>query len=262
MKKFVTIIKMAIIESLAYRGDVFLFVASGIVAPLISLAIWLTVSVSGGTPPLNPSQIISYFLLIMVVEIINSAWSSSFVSADIRYGKLSKYLLKPFSYITWFIGQNIGEKVLKMVYLTPLVLTLLVLLSKGHVSTSLEVVIPFIISLFLATVLTFVFDFLIGLAAFWMQDTKSILDFQDIFYFVLSGKIIPLVVLPTIVRDINNFLPFRYMLSFPVEIALGTLTTVDIVFGFTIQFLWIVLMIVGYFYLWSRGLRRYSAVGA
>jgi ABC-2 type transport system permease protein len=258
MKKFVTIIRMAIIESLTYRGDVFLFVASGIVAPLVSLAVWLTISASGGTPPLSQHQIVSYFLLVMLVEIINSP----FVSADIRYGKLSKHLLKPFSYITWFIGQNIGEKVLKMVYLVPLVVALFALLSKSPVSISLEIFVPFIIALFFATILTFVFDFLLGIAAFWMQDTKSILDFQDIFYFVLSGKIIPLVVLPTIIRDINNFLPFRYMLSFPVEIALGTLSSFDVFLGFVIQLIWVVIMIAGYIYLWSRGLKRYSAVGA
>ncbi len=262
MKKFVAIIKMAVIESLSYRGDIFLFVVSGIIAPLLMLAVWLTVSTSGGTPPMSVPQIINYFVLIMFVEVVNSAWSSPYVARDIRLGKLSTYLVKPFNYMVWFAGQNLGEKCLKLIYLIPLLSLLTVLFQKnidGFVVTNVMFFIP---ALILAVIITFIFDFIIGVSAFWIQDVKPLRDLQDVCYFVLSGKIIPLIALPAILHDVNELLPFRYMLSFPVEIIINSLTFSEMIFGFLTQLFWLSTLLTVYIIMWHKGLKKYSAVGA
>ena len=57
-------------------------------------------------------------------------------------------------------------------------------------------------------------------------------------------------------------LPFRYMLSFPIEILMGRLSLGEIGRGLAIQMAWAGVFWLGYRLLWQRGLRRYGAVGA
>ena len=149
-----------------------------------------------------------------------------------------------------------------MIYLIPILFLIYFIFQKQPLNFSFDNIFLFILALIFATVLTFVFDFVIGLGAFWVQDVKTITDFHDIFYFVLSGKVIPLGVLPTAIQIVNDFLPFRYMLSFPAEIILGNLNLENIILGFCVQIFWIILMTFLYIFMWRKGLKRYSAYGA
>ena len=62
--------------------------------------------------------------------------------------------------------------------------------------------------------------------------------------------------------DFLWYLPFRYTMSFPVEVLLGRLATAVIIQSITIQWLWVGAMYALCRVVWRKGLRRYSAVGA
>jgi ABC-2 type transport system permease protein len=64
------------------------------------------------------------------------------------------------------------------------------------------------------------------------------------------------------VRDILWFLPFRYTMSFPVELLMGRLRLREILLGIAIQWIWVTALYALNRWVWHRGLRRYSAVGA
>ena len=263
MRKFFMMVRLAVIEIMAYRVDTFLYLASGIISPVIMLTIWLTIDSYGGRLPMEKTILVNYFLILMVVEIANSAWSSQFVSADIRYGRLSKYLIKPFSYFMQYGGQNIGEKVLKFIYLLPLVFIMGIIFQARPVEEfSVTTLLLFITSWILSALLMFLVDFIMGLASFWLQDSNSLSELHDVLYFIFSGRIVPIVALPSVAQQISFILPFRYMLSFPVEIITGKMTVVEISSGLSMQILWLTVTVILYYFVWTKGLKRYSAVGA
>ncbi|MGH2560591.1 MAG: ABC-2 family transporter protein, partial [Thermomicrobiales bacterium] len=78
----------------------------------------------------------------------------------------------------------------------------------------------------------------------------------------LAGQIAPLSLFPEPVRVVASILPFRWMVAFPVEVLLGRVNGDDLLIGIGMQALWIALALLGMRWLWSRGVRRYSAVGA
>jgi ABC-2 type transport system permease protein len=86
-----------------------------------------------------------------------------------------------------------------------------------------------------------------------------------IFYFniaaLLSGEFIPLVILPFLAEYILKILPFRYTLSFPIEILIGRLTNYDIYTGFAIGMIWLVALYFIYKILYSISIRKYAAEG-
>ena len=67
--------------------------------------------------------------------------------------------------------------------------------------------------------------------------------------------------LSTPVRIVASALPFRWMVSFPVELLLGRLTVWATLEGFAAQGAWIVVAYGLFTLLWRKGVARYSAVG-
>jgi ABC-2 type transport system permease protein len=60
---------------------------------------------------------------------------------------------------------------------------------------------------------------------------------------------------------VAKFLPFRYMVGFPVEILTGQVDAPNLLLGFGVQIFWTLVSVGLAQLVWTNGLRRYSAVG-
>lgn len=262
MRKFFTVIKLAIIDSFEYRADILFFTLGEITKPLIFMAIWLAALASGAKTPLSKQEFIQYYLLVLLMSIITSAWSSPFISSRIRHGRISPFLLKPFPYVLYDWGQNIGEKFLKLIYLFPALIVVAILFNLGLPTLTAMQWTVFLISIIFCSLLTYIFDITIGFAAFWLDNTTSLGDLQDLLFYILSGQLFPLILLPIFLQRIAQFSPYRYMLSFPIEIYLHKVAEGDLLGNLALQFVWLVAAVVVCRLVWTSGLKKYSAVGA
>lgn len=261
MKKLLPYLRIYFLDTLTYRGDLLLFTISGITQPIINIFIWLSISGSVATP-LTKIEFIQYFILVIIIGTWTSAWAGGFISADIRLGKISPYLLKPASFIYHQIANNLGEKIIKTVYLLPFVIFLAISFNFKLPLTDYFHGISFLLAFIISALLLFIVDVCIGFGSFWLDDTAAIFEFFGISMFFFSGKFIPLAMMPKIIQQISEILPFRYMLSFPIEIFLEKLSTAETLKGLIIQALWLIVAFVAYKLSWSNGLKKYSASGA
>lgn len=131
MYKLSAFIRLGIIDAFEYRLDVLGFVVSGIARPIILLAVWTVVLLSNNSVPATREEIIQYYLLLLLVSPFISAWAGIFIASDIRTGKIAPFLTKPFPYIYQVLGNNIGEKVIKLSYLIPIVGLLFFILNQS-----------------------------------------------------------------------------------------------------------------------------------
>jgi ABC-2 type transport system permease protein len=125
------------------------------------------------------------------------------------------------------------------------------------------------LSLFLFTVslvgawsILFLMQYTVGLTGFWITRSLSINDAWFFTYSLASGYLVPLDLFPNSVRDVLAVLPFRYTMSFPVEVLMGRLATPVILRDIAVQWLWAIALYALCRWVWRRGLRQYSAVGA
>lgn len=261
MKKLLAITRAYTMDALTYRGDILIFTLSNAVHPFILLIIWLAVIASGGNTPMNKSEFLQYYFAVLAIKLWTSAWASRYWSEKIRLGEISTYLLKPTYFPLFLLGNNIGEKLLKTVYLLPL---LLILGLKFGVSFSYLppwTVVSVLLSWLLAAILTFLIDLSILFTTFWLDDIETLDNFANFSLYLFSGHFIPLIVFPMILQEISFFLPFRYTLSLPVEIITKTIVGPQIISGLALQIIWCIMIIFLCRYLWKQGLKRYSAVG-
>ncbi|HEX7049420.1 MAG TPA: hypothetical protein VF188_04325, partial [Longimicrobiales bacterium] len=78
----------------------------------------------------------------------------------------------------------------------------------------------------------------------------------------LAGRIAPLSLLPPAMAAVAGVLWFPYMIAFPAEVLTGTVVGAEsFLRGFGWQCFWLAAWAAAYHLVWTRGLRRYGAVG-
>lgn len=120
----------------------------------------------------------------------------------------------------------------------------------------------FAASLPMAAAVAFLLDYLIGSLAFWIQDVKGIVEAKNLVAAFLAGQIVPLELFPGGLSGFVLAQPFRYTLSFPLEVLVGGLSDAELALGFALQAGYCALLWALHRIAWRYGLRAYSAVGA
>lgn len=251
-----------LLGSLAYRGFFATLMFERVLGPLIGLLIWLTVEAQGVALPYDRSQLISYYVLLSVISMISGHWCAEYVAEQIRLGGLSTLLLRPAPFIAWWACDALGQKLLMSTLLLPQVGLFALLFRPTLPPASSSAAALFLVSTMFATTLAFLIQFNIGLLAFWMEDVRGVISLEGAARALLAGELVPLALFPTWLLPLAEALPFRYTLSFPLEVLTRDLSSEALARGFALQIAYTAAAYSLYRLVWWRGLRRYSATGA
>lgn len=257
------LVAMNVMVTAEYRGGFFVYMLEAVLIPVISLLVWLTVSEQGVGLPYDGGQFVTYYLLLSVVSVLTATWLGEFVAQNIRQGELSPWLLRPMSFTAQYIANNVGEKLVKLPLLLPLVALAALAFRAGlDLPTGPRAWLLFLASLPLAATVSFLLEFLVGSLAFWIQDVNGLVRAKAILGSFLAGRFIPLALFPPGFAGFLEAQPFRYTLSFPLEILTGRLSGGELAQGFAWQAAYCVGLWVCYRLVWRHGLPAYSATGA
>ena len=257
------IVVMNVMMTLEYRGAFLIYMINTVVGPVITLLVWLTVSEQGVALPYDRGQFVTYFLLLSLVSMLTGVWLAGYLAETIRLGRLSAWLVRPAPYIAHQLGNNIGEKIVKLPLLLPLILLVgLIFRADLRLPGDPWLWLLFALSLPLAAAVAFLLDMVIGSLAFWMEDVEGLLNLKVLVSGVLAGRIVPLALFPPALAGLVEVQPFRYTLSFPLEVLTGSLSGDGLARGFAWQAGYCLGFWAAYRLLWHFGLRAYAASGA
>jgi ABC-2 type transport system permease protein len=119
----------------------------------------------------------------------------------------------------------------------------------------------FLASLVLAIALNFMIFYCISAISFWIVEIGFLFEGIRITTVLLSGGIFPLEVFGETFQQVMSLLPFKYTVSFPINILTGKIPPGEIGLGLVVQCVWIGLCMLLAGYLWRLGSKRYVAVG-
>lgn len=255
--------KVAIGVQFQYRASLVIWLIWTIMESVIYLVVWSTVARSSGgsVGSFTGPDFAAYFLVAMVVNHLTFTWIMHEFEYRIRQGQLSPLLLKPLHPIHGDIAENITYKALTTVVLAPAV-ALLVIAFRPALSPEPWAVAAFVPALILAFFVRFLSGWTLALAAFWTTRVFAINEIYFVGMIFLSGQMAPLSLLPAPLQAVAAVLPYRWMVSFPVELLLGRLTPAETLTGFAAQTVWVFVSLAVAAMVWRAGLKRYSAVGA
>lgn len=265
MKDFLAFFTIHLKDQASYRAAMVIFFLGTLFHIGVAILVWLNAQntqFSGYTKP----ELLTYYLLFLVLDAILGWYVLHPVANQIIDGQILSYMLKPVSYIKAWIGMETSWKVTgAFVYILGSLTLTLILLSQhvqlAPLSLSMtEVGLAVLAGLF-AIALTFLLNFILGLLAFWFTEVQ----FIDYIYFTiipfLTGELMPNTFLPPIVQLVNQYLPFRYHMSFVLEILLHKTGGMELVKGFVISGVWVVFYIFLAQFVWKKGTRAYMAFG-
>jgi ABC-2 type transport system permease protein len=247
----------------AYRGAIVIWLLGLIIEPIVYLVVWTTVARTqgGAVGGFSAGEFAAYFTVLMIVNQLTFTWHFFFFEWRVQNGFFSPLLLRPVHPIHNDIAENLTFKLLTFAIVAPVAIVLLASFG-ATAQTQPWHVLAFMPALALAMALRFVVEWTLAMAAFWITRTSALNETYFVGMLFLSGQVAPLALFPAFVQGIAFLLPFRWMVSFPVETALGRLGPADVLVGYVAQLGWIAVALVLLRLAWRAGVRRYSAVGA
>jgi ABC-2 type transport system permease protein len=102
---------------------------------------------------------------------------------------------------------------------------------------------------------------IIASCGFWIGRTWALNETWSIAVAALSGWLFPLALVPAWIGEASAVLPFRYMLSLPVELLAGDVRGGEAAAALLIGVAWLAAFTLAMLALWRRGLKVYEAHG-
>lgn len=256
------LMRIDISMALVYRIEFVMYMISTVVGPAIALMIWRAAMENGAALPIDAQYLTTYFVLLGVVSMLTSSWISGFLAEHIRLGRLSIWMVRPGSTHLNGIANNLSEKVIKIVPLAPMVGILWWYFRDSFVLPADPVTwLHFAVSVIAAAIMVYALDVLVGSLAFWLDDITGIDRARGLLSVIFRGQLVPLALMPAWSQGLIDVQPFRFTLSFSLELLVANLATPEIARGMALQIAYPVLTVLAARWLWRRGMRSYSAVG-
>ena len=246
-----------------YRSHSLVWFILALINPLIILMFWHGSAQDNSMVSQALPDLTSYYFLLIIANTFIISHSEGDVSIyDIKLGGLIKYLLRPFPYYLAKFIEEFPYRVLQGIFgiITFIILTVF-FGSLMKISSSAPVLLMSFPIIILAYFLSFTFKMILGILAFWLTDVWGIFDTAYVTTVVFSGTVLPLTFMPDWLNKISTFLPFSYMIYFPISSVQGQFSLMEMVRILLNQGIWLFILAMIYKIMWREGVKKFTAVG-
>lgn len=259
---YVTMMKIAIIGQFQYPVANYFYMIGMVAEPVIYLVVWSTVAAAqgGAVGGYTPGKFAAYYIVWTLVRNMNIVLTPYAWEWRIRTGELSGLLLKPLHTLHYDLSFFAGWKFVVLILWLPIAAVLSLAFHPTFNLSLLEVV-AFFCAIWGAYLIRSMLLWLLGLVSFWTTRVAAIFELYFAAELLLSGRLVPLSLMPAWVQRLAGFLPFQWTFGFPIEALIGDMRPAQLGLGLLAQLTWIAASAAVVLFVWRFAVRRYSAVG-
>lgn len=254
------LIKSSWLSWMQYRSFFFILAFGWMIPPLIYMLVWSSAAGTDTLGGFTSREFIAYYLILILVNQLTYSQTNWTVGDVIRMGGLNNWLLRPMLPLYNPLANEVAGKVVTMLFVIP-VSSVLAIILRPELHTTWDRVVLSLLALAFAWLLRFFWGYWLALLAFWTSRADALLALQDSLVFLLAGVVAPVWMLPSGLQVAADILPFRFMVSFPVEVLMGQAHGQELLIGFGYQVIWAAAAMMISTTVWRLGLRRYTAIG-
>ncbi|MGX9688628.1 ABC transporter permease [Deinococcus wulumuqiensis] len=254
---------VSLASTLEYRAETLIWMLSGTLN-LVMMLVWMTQAQGapgGQIGGYTPQAFAGYFLSTWLVSQLLVVWVGWELDYKIRQGTLSPELLRPLDPLWRDFAAHLTDKAFRL----PIMLVLLLVfaaLTGAHFTERLWAY-PAVLTLaLLGLCVRFLWEYTLGLLAFWTESSSSFSEVMWLFYAAFGGMFAPLSFYPQAVQDVARWTPFPYMLGLPAALLAGKASAAEALHGAGVLLGWLAALWLLRRWVWARGLAKYGAVGA
>ena len=259
---YLTMMRTAIQTQFQYRAATYMYLLGMVAEPVIYLVVWTTIARTHGgeVAGITAGGFAAYYIVWTLVRNVNIVFTPYGWEWRIREGQLSGQLLRPLHPIHYDIAEFAGGKVIWVLLYLPIAVGLTLVFKPTFNLTPLGLVVffPAIVGAYLIRTMNL---WLLGMVTFWTTRGSAIFETYIMAELLLSGRLVPLQLMPGWVQAIANWLPFKWTFFFPIEVLVGHPSSASLVIGLGMQVFWTAVGAGLGWLLWRASVRHYTAVG-
>lgn len=251
-------------EQWQYRANLLMYQFYWLVSPVVYLAVWVTIANhQGSVNGLTANDFVTYYMTLLIVDQLTSDITIHILANKIQDGTLASDLLRPIHpVLTQTLVNNIAFKALSFVAFIPIWVVLFLLFQPNFSSVSLLSLLLAIPAILVGFLTAFLLGATVTCLAFWTTRVYSIGEFYWALIALFSGQFVPLQLMPPIVQQIAQVLPFQMFKYVPIEIILNRISPEAILRDYAVGLAWLGIAWLLFNGIWRAGIRKFSAVGA
>ncbi len=259
LSKLWRIIRIQFSVNFAYRGNILFWLLIHLLSFVVLYCFWSAIySDRALVQGISFAQMMSYLIAISIIREFTLVTPEYEINSTIKQGKLSAYLVRPFSYpvhvllsssLWHFIETIIGLVIYSMIahiilpnmqwawswWILPLILL-------GHIICSLVAL-------------------CLGTLAFWLTEASAFYYYKEILVFLAAGILFPYHLMPSWLQTIMRILPFYPSMGLPAEILSNQATNTNYLHWIIMLLSWTIGLFAFSSLLWKRGIKHYEAIG-
>ena len=181
---------------------------------------------------------ISYTWVTQSLISIGAGWiDTRDLMGTIRSGDVVSDLMRPWSFYGYWLSRSLGERIFNLLIRASLTYLIGVLYFRAYIPAPDEAL-AFAAAISLAMLVSFAFNFLINLTAFWLIDSGGVLLIANVVLQFFSGFLLPLAFFPAPLAALARLLPFQAITGLPAQVFLGQIKGVALVETLLLQAFW------------------------
>jgi ABC-2 type transport system permease protein len=259
---YLTTMRTAVMSQLQYRVTNYFYMLGMIAEPVIYLVVWTTIAREhgGSVNGITVGQFAAYYIVWTLVRNMNIVFGAPFWEWRIREGHLSGQLLRPMHILHYDLAYFAGWKFVVVALWVPIAFGLSLVFHPALHPSALQICV-FVVAIWGAYLVRSMYQGVIGMLNFWTTRGAAVFDLYMATEMLLSGRLVPLKLMPGWVQTLANFLPFKWTFGFPIESLVSDLSTRSLLFGLGAQALWCGIGFLLFSVAWRAAIKRFSAVG-
>jgi ABC-2 type transport system permease protein len=259
---YATMMRTQIQYGLQYRAATWMYTVGMVAEPVIYLVVWSTIARNqgGSVGGISEHTFAAYYIVWTLVRTMNIVFTPYGWEHRIREGELSVSLLRPMHPIHSDIAQFAGGKVIWVVLYLPIAVALTLIFNPTFSVSALEVLV-FLVAIWGAYLIRTMFLWLLGMISIWTTRASAAFETFVLAELLLSGRLVPLSLMPKWSQTLAAFLPFKWTFYFPIEVLVGNLSTLSLLGGLGMQALWTAIGAALVVVCFRASVKHYSAVG-
>ena len=257
-----TTMRTAVQSEFQYRAATYMYMIGMVAEPVIYLVVWSTIARSqgGSVAGLTPGDFAAYYIVWTLVRNMNIVFTPYGWEWRIREGQFSGLLLRPLHPIHYDIAQFAGSKVVWVLFYLPIAVGLSIAFKPTFGVSALEVLV-FLVAIWGAYLIRTMNLWLLGMITFWTTRGSAVFETYMMAELLLSGRLVPLKLMPDWAETVAAWLPFKWTFYFPIEALVGDLSTSSLLGGLGMQLLWIAIGSALVWVCFRASVKHYTAVG-
>ncbi len=166
------------------------------------------------------------------------------IANAVKSGEVAVDLMKPIDYQFVMLFRQFGRSLYYFFFRGLPIFLVMVIFFSWTPPKSFNAIILFMISMVFALIISFSFNFIVGMSAFWLLDARGISGIVMGAGLLLSGFILPVSFFPSGLAKVCEWLPYIGLSYIPVAIYLGKYTGITMLSMLLRQFAWVIILLL------------------